>query len=196
MRTFVLFLLFTSYAVAQESVREWQSDSGKIIEAEMIEFSDEEVTLRIDGGREVTVALDKLHEVDRNYVRLQETLAQDEKQFSAVAQHLEAIRTSPLATIDILKELGKIHPKSPYGHLWAGVALGITNEPEDALKLFESTQIDKDRIYNDVLDIETQIKKDKEEFKERFQPIGGKASCVAGRLIHAIAHAGFESHRI
>ena len=37
---------------------------------------------------------------------------------------------------------------------------------EDALKLFESTQIDKDRIYNDVLDIETQIKKDKEEIKE------------------------------
>jgi hypothetical protein len=37
---------------------------------------------------------------------------------------------------------------------------------EDALKLFESTQIDKDRIYNDVLDIETQIKRDKEEIKE------------------------------
>jgi hypothetical protein len=37
---------------------------------------------------------------------------------------------------------------------------------EDALKLFETTQADKNRIYNDALDIDMTIKKDKQEIKE------------------------------
>jgi hypothetical protein len=70
----LLFLLF-AFGIATPTwseIRTWSDSTGKHkVEAEFVELKDQKVTLRRKDGKAITIALEKLSEADRSFVRSQ-----------------------------------------------------------------------------------------------------------------------------
>jgi hypothetical protein len=61
-------LLGSLFAFADGGVRVWTSSDGRELEASLVGFEENSVTLRLTSGREATVPLDRLSERDRELV--------------------------------------------------------------------------------------------------------------------------------
>lgn len=136
---FILFVTPIEHVHAEESfVREWQSEIGTTVLAAFVNIDNQtnQVRLRkIDDGKEIALSLDRLSQVDQQYVLLQPMVREERDQFEKVSQHLEGLRTAPQTTIDILKAIAVAHPNSPYASVWGAVASGAgMNKVDDAIK--------------------------------------------------------------
>lgn len=126
----VLLTLQTSSAVSQPP-REWQSSTGTTVVAQLVGQTAEKVQLIDPNGKAYSLAPEKLSDLDRRYLKLQEFVNSDIRQFEAVAKHIDAIKTTPQTTIEALTKLAKDYPVSPYASLWAGVATAVALNDTD-----------------------------------------------------------------
>ena len=119
--------------VSAQNLREWQSSLGSTVIAELVSQSGDTVQLMDSNGKEYRLKLEKLSDLDRRYVKLQEMIRADRSQFKEVSQHIEVLKATPMASIDILTKIAKDNPTATYASLWAGVAVAAAlNEPERA----------------------------------------------------------------
>ena len=123
----VLFLLFLSHNPIAHSQhpREWQSSAGTSIVAQLVSQTSGKVQLIDLNGKEYSLTQEKLSELDRRYLRLQEIIQADSRQMEALANHIDTMKTAPQSTIEIMTKLAKEYPNSPYASLWAGVAIAV-----------------------------------------------------------------------
>ena len=120
-----------------QNLREWQSSTGSTLLAELVGQSGDSVQLLDSNGKEYRLKTEKLSDIDRRYLKLQEIIPGDRNQFEAISKHLDGLKTAPVATIEVLTKLAKEFPTAPYAPLWAGVAVAVArNDLERASILF------------------------------------------------------------
>ncbi len=134
---FVWLMTSTMQYCSAQNLREWQSRSGSTLMAKLVGQSGDTVQLLDSKGKEYLLKTEKLSDVDRRYLKLQEIIPGDRNQFEAISKHLDGLKTAPVSTIEVLTKLAKEFPTAPYAPLWAGVAVAVArNEPERASTLF------------------------------------------------------------
>ena len=128
---FLVLLTSQSSSAFPQHLREWQSKAGTTVVAQVVRQTAGTVQLIDSNGKEYSLALEKLSEVDRRYLKLQELIQSDGRQFEAVVNLSDAIKTTPQATIEMTVKLAKDYPDSPYASLWAGVATAVALNDTD-----------------------------------------------------------------
>ncbi|WP_417746006.1 trypsin-like peptidase domain-containing protein [Rosistilla oblonga] len=79
--------------------------------------------LKEDAGKTIQLPLERLDDEGRKRAQLLNVEQQDFSQFERVREQLPALRERPASTAQMLIELHKMFPESPYAGLWAAVAL-------------------------------------------------------------------------
>ena len=124
-----LCVIFTvSFAIpsacsAQDYRRTWNSASGKFsVEASLVGSTDDSVSLKVNSREPIEVQLKDLSEVDQQFVKGVEIIERDQAQYDLVVPHLERYSESPMAVVEIVEEISKQTPDSPYASMMTGLA--------------------------------------------------------------------------
>ena len=128
---FLLLLTLQSPNAVSQHPREWQSSTGTTVVAQLVSQTAEKVQLIDPNGKAYSLPQEKLSYQDRRYLKLQEIVNSDIRQFEAVAKQIDTIKTTPQVTIEALTKLAKDYPISPYASLWAGVATAVALNDTD-----------------------------------------------------------------
>ena len=117
------FLSSSACFSADDYRRTWNSASGKFtVEATYVGRSGDSVLLKTDSGDAREVPLEKLCDKDRMFVEGMEIIERERTQYDLVLPHLERFSESPAAVIEIVEEISKQHPESPYASMMTGLA--------------------------------------------------------------------------
>ncbi len=116
--------LFSSACFSADNYRRtWNSASGKFtVEATYVGRSEDSVLLKTDSGDAREVPLEKLCAKDQMFVEGMEIIERERTQYDLVLPHLERFSESPAAVIEIVEEISKQHPESPYASMMTGLA--------------------------------------------------------------------------
>ena len=122
--TFVSQLATTTHPCsAQEYRRTWNSSSGKFsVEASYGGRTENLILLKSDSRDPMEIPLEKLSATDQKFVEGMEIIARDQVQYELVVPHLERFSESPMAVLEIVEEISKQHPESPYAAMMTGLA--------------------------------------------------------------------------
>lgn len=123
---FTLFLLTCYYCSAE--MRTWTSDDGKEITAEILNATEENVTLKLKNRRTYDLPLERLSEGDKEYVR---QYLEEEKE-AEVRRKLSERSVKESDYEDHIKGEWVVIPKEKYGvpfHLYGTSKLGRLKEP-------------------------------------------------------------------
>jgi len=107
---------------AQEGyLRTWKSGNFKV-QAELLSRTDTKVKLRT-AKRDIDVEIDMLSDEDRKYLVGLKIIEDDKKHHNTVMPHMARYTESPMAVAEILNQVAKDHPNSPYAKMMVGLAL-------------------------------------------------------------------------
>lgn len=137
----VLLIIVASQAHAQGQsnyYREWLSKDGRRLVGSLdsIDLESDEPTIRLVNKDSETkeFKLDLLSHADQAYVRLQQINAEDREQFELVADHIEALRSTPRSVAGILQQIGKSYRLAPYAGVWCCIAYSAgDNKPDKGI---------------------------------------------------------------
>jgi S1-C subfamily serine protease len=108
---------------ADDFRRTWKSATGKFsVEASFAGQDGDVVLLKSDSRAPIKVPLKKLSAIDQKFVAGVEIIERDRTQFDLVNPHLERYAESPMAVIEIVEEISKQQPDSPYASMMTGLA--------------------------------------------------------------------------
>ena len=106
--------------------REWLALDGRrlvgAIESFDLDRKDPFVRIIVKDLGAKDVKLELLSKVDQAYVRLQQINAEDRQQFELVADHIEALRSTPKSVAGILQQISSDQKLSPYASMWCCIA--------------------------------------------------------------------------
>jgi hypothetical protein len=137
---FVLMILVSDVTAQNEhgNFREWFAKNGRstvgILESFDLDRADPIVRIRKRDANIIEFSLNKLCDADQAFVRLQQINAEDRTQFELVADHIEALRTTPRSVAGILQQIAKDQNRSPYADVWSCIAYAAgDNDQEKAI---------------------------------------------------------------
>jgi S1-C subfamily serine protease len=120
---FFVTIVLSLPSQCQDVVRSWQSASGNhSTYGELVEKDNESITIKNDKGKLLKVPLSKLSETDQRLIAGIDIIKRDREQFDLVQPHLQRYQESPVAVGEILEEIHRQHPESPYAAMMVGVA--------------------------------------------------------------------------
>ena len=148
------FLTATTCFSADDYRRTWNSASGKFsIEASMVRSTEDAVFLKSDSRDPIEVPLKELSEIDQKFVKGVEIIERDQAQFDLVMPHEGRYIESPMAVVEIVEEISKQFPDSPYASMMTGLAyatgMGDYKKADRYFKKARSTIQDAQNILGD-----------------------------------------------
>lgn len=127
----ILFLFPLSSAVGQTLERAWTDVSGRFrVDAVLVELSSDEAHLRSSDGRDIKVPIKRLSADDKLFVQIVQQSAANEREYSAITEHLQRVIVSPLAVAEIFDSLQRNENSGYAASFFAGIVNAITGDPK------------------------------------------------------------------
>lgn len=116
----------------KQTRKKWTGSNGKVIDATLMSADLDSFVLKV-GQKEMKLTYDKLEQSEALALKIAYLDQQDFLQFEKVKDKLPSIQERSKTVADLLIQIQKDHPDSPYAGLWAVVALSAgLNEHEKA----------------------------------------------------------------
>ncbi|MEM6691337.1 MAG: hypothetical protein AAF664_18060, partial [Planctomycetota bacterium] len=171
-----------------------KSKQGSTIRASVAVVSEGNVSLMSEDEQSLSVQIDRLSPRSQAAVMEQWFDSQDREQFRRIRQHLPSLENRPDAVGDILLEIHKAIPESPYAGLWASVAFSRgVNDLVVAKKMIIQTidRIENQQKYNPGRHRMTHVSALNNYGIIAMKQTGSDAA--AGQLIQALKHSSIAS---
>ena len=156
-----VLLALPSFCSAQDYRRTWNSASGKFsVEASLVSSTDDVVYLKTNTDNPIEVQLEELSEIDQKFVKGVEIIERDRAQYDLVMPHEGRYVESPMAVVEIVEEISKQMPDSPYASMMTGLAyaseMGDYEKADRYFKRAKQTIRDDQRILGDGFHAQTE----------------------------------------